>query len=477
MIGKGCGAMTEQEERIWEQIQLEERRKTRTKAFTIIANILLLFTVGSFLFSPCFQLILRIVSRRGAEWYNIHHDITVYQDMVQKVNILALFTAVLCYGYYIIRLIQNRKTVRASLKSNFRRMIPLLLLWLLAITVPVVTIIRGPNEYDLSGHPYMFESIFSYMLYPTCYFFCGAMLWQSGYKRGLLYLLLFSAAPINALALINEWGEPVSFFLGAGVSAVFHNSNHYGYYLAIVIIASLVLFVYEKKIIWKVIDALSAVLGVLVLIPNNTLGAYLAVLLVMLAFVVYCFLRDRGHFGWSLGALGIFLLVTLSMSFSYNTILSSFVQLFRDVGEIAADPFEADSAGSSRWRLWKGTVSHLGESPWLGFGVEGLLNTYHVGTPHNELLQYAEFFGIPATAFYLAAVVSVIAAVLRNSKKLSKMTLVCFCVAVGYFTSSMFGVAIYYTTPFFYIFLGLTYAELLHGKSGNEKSEEPKEAA
>ncbi|MCR5015152.1 MAG: O-antigen ligase family protein [Ruminococcus sp.] len=463
--------MTEQEERIWAQIQLEKRKSTREKAFRVLADCLLLFTVGSFLFSPCFQLILRVISRRDAEWYNIQRTISIYQDMVQKVNILALFTAVLCYGYYAVQLFRKRKMFLNSLKSNFRRLVPLFLLWLLALIVPLVTIIRGPNEYDLSGHPYMFESIFSYMLYPTCYFFCGAMLWKSGYKRGLLYLLLFSALPINVLALINEWGVSVPFFLGAGVSAVFHNSNHYGYYLAMTIIASLALFVYEKRGAWKVVSAMSAEIGTLVLIMNNTLGAYLAVLLVMLAFAVYCFLCDKGHLGWSLGALGIFLLVTLCMSSSYNTILSSFITLFHDVGEIAEDPFEADSAGSSRWLLWKGTVSHLDESPLLGFGVEGLLNTHHIGTPHNELLQYAAFFGFPAAVSYLAAVVSVIIAVLRDSKKLGKMTLVCFCVAVGYFTSSMFGVAVYYTTPFFYIFLGLAYSEILNGKN-TEKTEE-----
>jgi hypothetical protein len=27
----------------------------------------------------------------------------------------------------------------------------------------------------------------------------------------------------------------------------------------------------------------------------------------------------------------------------------------------------------------------------LGFGVEGMLNTHHIGTPHNEILQYTEF--------------------------------------------------------------------------------------
>ena len=460
--------MTEQENQIWEIIQKQKRQETNEKAFSIISKILLLFTVGSFLFSPCFQLILRITSRRDADWYDIHHDITVYQDMISKVNMLALFTAVLCYGYYAVQLFRNRKTLLASLKAHYKRLMPLFLLWLLALVIPLVTIIRGPNEYDLTGHPYMFESIFSYMLYPTCYFFCGAMLWQNQYKCGLLYLLLFSAVPINFFSLMDEWVEPVPFFLGAGVSAVFHNSNHYGYYLTLVIITSLILFVYEEKLLWKIFDALSAALGIMVLIPNNTLGAYLAVLVVLIAFIIYCMKCDKAHFKLAVVAFGEFMLVTLCLSFSYHTILSSFVTLFGDLGMIISDPFESDSAGSSRWRLWKGTVENMGESPLLGFGVEGLLNTHHVGTPHNEILQYMEFFGIPAALIYLSAVITVIATILKRSKEFSPMTLVCFCVTVGYFVSSMFGVAIYYTTPFMYIFLGLTYSEWMHGKSGKK---------
>ncbi len=119
---------------------------------------------------------------------------------------------------------------------------------------------------------------------------------------------------------------------------------------------------------------------------------------------------------------------------------------------------------------------NMGESPLLGFGVEGLLNTHHVGTPHNELLQYAEFFGIPAALIYLSAVIAVIVTILKRSREFSSMTFVCFCVMVGYFVSSLFGVAIYYTTPFMYIFLGLTYAEYLHGKSEADPPAENKSA-
>ncbi len=471
--------MTEQEEQIWEQIQLEQRRKTQDKAVRIIAYCLLVFIVGLFIFSPCLQLILRLMTRNNPKWELAQYDIPFYQHMIQAVHQIVLLAALLCYGLLISRIVRNRKAIRTKMQGRWKYLVPVVLLWLFAVTIPFVTAVRGPSDYDLGGHHYMGESIFYYMLYPTCYFFCGVMLWQSKIKRALLYLLLFSAIPINVLTLVDEWGEKIPFFLGTGVAGVFHNSNHYGYYLAIVIVASFVLFVYEQKAVWKVFNVLSAVLGTVVLILNNTLGAYLAVLLVMIAFAVYCLLCDRRHFGWSLAALGGFVLVTIVMGFWYSTVISSIVQLFSDAAAIAANPFETEmsvTSGTDRWMRWRGVVTHMPESPLLGFGVEGLLDLYQIGTPHNELLQYAASFGIPAMLMYLTAVIWVIVSVLRRSKKLSKMTLVCFCVMVCYFTSSMFGVAIYYTTPFFYIFLGLTYAEILHGTQ-DQKTDEQIETA
>ena len=454
--------MNVQEELIWLEIQNKKRKEAKAKALDITIKILLLFTVASFLFSPCFQLILRAFVVHNSTYYEeesfyTRYTVEIYQDMIQKVNMIALFTAVLCYIFLV-----TKKLVKFLHNSKLTKLLPLILMWAFAAIVPLITLIRGANEYDFKGHPYMYESIFSYMLYPTCYFFCGAMLWQSKYKKGLLYLLVVSAIPMNVFFLIDEWVYKLPFFIENNKSAVFHNSNHYGYYLAMAIIASLLLFIYEKNVALKFFNAISAILGTMVLIVNNTLGAYLAVLFVLVAFIIYCFICDRKLIIWAALALGFFLATTFALSFKYNTILSSFVTLSSDVSMIASDPLESDSAGSSRWKLWKGTVKYIPDSPWLGFGVEGLLNTHGIGTPHNELLQYAEFFGIPAMLIYLSAVISVFAMVLKKCRKLDKMTLICFCISVGYFISSLFGVAIYYTTPFFYIFLGLTYAEILH---------------
>ena len=257
-------------------------------------------------------------------------------------------------------------------------------------------------------------------------------------------------------------------FNGAGVCAVFHNSNHYGYYLAITIITAALMSVYEKTLWLRIFSAVCGIIATMVLIMNNTLGAYLAVLFVFILFIIYCFCIAKENRKQSLIVMGVYLLVTFVMSFRYATIMSSFVTLFGDINMIIEDPLEADSAGSSRWKLWKGTVEHMDESPFLGFGVEGLLNTYGVGTPHNEFLQYAEFFGIQTSLLYIIACAVILLRVLFNSKRMDKTTMISFFVCIGYLASSFFGVAIYYTTPFIYIFLGLTYAEYLYKKPETE---------
>ena len=459
--------MTEQENAIWEKIQKEQKRKQQAQVFSIMAKILLCFILGLFMISPFLQLIIRMTLPEKYHYMILSStsiQVVKYQQMIRRVNQMARFVAAFFYIYCGYYLITNRKTVRANLKQYLKRIVPLVLFFLLALTILIVTKIRGANEYDLTGHPYMYESIYSYITYPLVYFFCGMFVSSEKLKRGLLYSLTMTALPLNVLALVSEWVTPIKYFVGGGNAyAVFHNSNHYGYYLVMVTIASAIMFVYEKTVGWKIYNAVSAIIGIMALIVTNVTGGYLAVLIVFISFVIYCFIKEKGLKWQAFSILGIYLLISLMMGFWYPTVTSNFTNLFFDLGQIIEDPLEADSAGSARWKLWKGVVQHMSESPWTGFGIEGLLNTYGVGTPHNELLQYAEFFGIPAMLLYLSAVIVILVTILKHSEQFSKMTLVCFCVCVGYLIGSFFGVAIYYTTPFIYIFLGLTYAEYFKG--------------
>ncbi|MBR5372810.1 MAG: O-antigen ligase family protein [Oscillospiraceae bacterium] len=456
-------------------------KEMKQRALEKLSNAFMLFAVGIFILSPFLQLVLRFIDQDNPNWRDpespllLNHDYAraVYQEMMKAVNIAACFAAQFFYVCLVMRFLQRRKELGDVFKARWKRFIPVMLMLLFAAAILAVTLIRGATVYDLEGHPYMNESIYSYILYVICYFFCGVMIWNNKFKRVLLYILVLTSVPVNAVAHIQEWMGGVSFVSGERIDGIFHNSNHYAYYLALVTIASLLLFVYEEKFLLKFLNAVCAFFAITILIPNDTFGAFLAVLFVLIAFTVYCIIRDRKHLVGALVALGIFLGCTALMSIWYNTVISSFFQLTRDVQSIAANPSEAGNAGTTRWRLWTGTVEHMKESPWLGFGVEGLLTKYDIGTPHNELLQYAEAFGIPTTLLYFASVVSIFVIILRHNRKFSKETLICFCMAVCYFVSSMVGVAIYYTTPFFYILLGMTYAEYLHGvPAPHEKSAE-----
>ncbi|MBR6897631.1 MAG: O-antigen ligase family protein [Lachnospiraceae bacterium] len=461
--------MTEQENEIWSLIEKEKKKKQRAQVFAIMSNLLLVFTLGLFFVSPFLQMVIRAAmpdKYRNMILTASSSEVVQYQQMIRRVHQMARFVAAFLYIYGVYYIVTNRREIWANKKAHIIRILPLLLFWLMAIDILLVTKLRGPNEYDLTGHPYMYESIYSYMTYAVVYFFCGAMLKSVRVKKGLLLGFLISSIPLNIAVMINKWVTTLEFLNQHDICAVFHNRNHYGYYLVVVIVTAAIMFVYETKLGWRIVEAVCAVIGMILMVPVDTLGAFLGVLTVFICFVIYTFIKDRKRIKWALIVLGTFLLITLLMSLKYGNLVSSAGKQATLIGEAAADPEKGlpDGAGSGRLRLWKGTIAHLPESPWTGFGVEGLLNTYHIGTPHNELLQYAEFFGIPATLLYIAAVVMIIVVIMRRSESFSKITLVCFCTCIGYLVSSLFGVQIYYTTPFIYIFLGLTYSEILRGR-------------
>lgn len=432
-----------------------------------------------FLVSPIAQLFIRFLKRNQTSRYE-NPNLIRYQNSIDTINrIMVIVAVILLVGLIVYSFFIRfcHKAIPGSCKPALLdkeicpRLLPFLLFILFVAGILVSCLIRNTDSWDRVGHYYMHESMTSFMIYPLTYFFCGTLLWSEKTRKILLYVLVGTSLPLHALALVDEWGSDITYFTAEGVTTVFCNSNHYGYYLAITLLAAALLFVYEKSIELRIMSALCGIIAAMVLVINNTLGAFLASLFVLVLFVIYCLRSDRTHLKAALLVLGVFLLITVLMSLRYNTIFSSLLVLSDDIGMIVADPLEADSAGSSRWRLWKETVRHMPEHPLIGFGVEGLLNLYGIGTPHNEFLQYAAFFGIPVMLYYIAACAIVLWRIFRNHRQMSDSTMICFFVSIGYLASSFFGVTIFYTTPFIYILLGMTYAEYLrNGKRGTQDS-------
>ena len=135
---------------------------------------------------------------------------------------------------------------------------------------------------------------------------------------------------------------------------------------------------------------------------------------------------------------------------------------FISPGTCLKNPEEADSAGSSRWVLWKATMKYISEKPLLGWGVEGISQRLKVEAgaerTHNEYLQYAAFFGIPNVICYITGCALVFLRAVRRWNDIEPGTKVCVCGALAYFISAAFGVSMYYTAPLFFVYLGLGYA-------------------
>jgi len=117
-----------------------------------------------------------------------------------------------------------------------------------------------------------------------------------------------------------------------------------------------------------------------------------------------------------------------------------------------------ESAGHNRWLLWQITMEHIASRPFLGYGCEGLSETLMDLTgranPHNEILTYAAYFGIPAALLYAAGVLITVINGIRSGEHAS---MTAAFAAAAYFISSMFGVSMFYTTPFLFVLLGLSH--------------------
>ena len=123
----------------------------------------------------------------------------------------------------------------------------------------------------------------------------------------------------------------------------------------------------------------------------------------------------------------------------------------------------AEFAGSGRWRLWVNGIKFVFEKPLFGYGPENLGYRYlmediKLDRPHNEIIQFAASLGVPAALFYIAALLIHFRNLFRYRKQASVLCIGLYSVVFTYFVSSMFGNTMFYTSPFYFMILGLSVA-------------------
>ena len=128
------------------------------------------------------------------------------------------------------------------------------------------------------------------------------------------------------------------------------------------------------------------------------------------------------------------------------------------------------SVGTGRLGLWQFAIELIRQRPLLGYGCNGAADrfTYQSGLAepavrvHNEYLQVALDYGIPACVIYLAALLITVIYFFKRLKKkdgLSPVARILFIVFVAYCISAFSGIAAYYTVSYFFIMFALLLSE------------------
>ncbi len=355
-------------------------------------------------------------------------------------------------------------------KELLKELLPIAILLMYLMWTLVSAIFAKNKNLAFYGTSYRKDGFITYLIYAG--FFACAFLMDS--KRLRKYLLnifiLVACLTIIFIEMANN-GHLYNIFDFNNIdTGVFSNSNHYGYYLLLVLLTSFLLFITEKTKVNKGLYLISYIFILYYFIKNNTFGCYIAFTVTAIIYFIYSIYIKKNITSSVIGLI-IFVIMSFVVQIDGQSLVSkNVIVLFNDISkilninldnkeELNEDNSNWEKAGSGRAVLWKYGIQFFLEKPIIGYGPENLEQEYarfdiNQDRPHNLLIQLATTSGIIGMLSYCTAIgIIIIKGIRCFSRKDSVQKLVLFAV-VAYLISAMFGNSMYYTSPYFFIFLG-----------------------
>lgn len=333
---------------------------------------------------------------------------------------------------------------------------------LFAAWILLSTAVNGLDDKAIHGVAFRNIGVFHLLSFLLIYMFAASQVRRDSLRRCLMWCFLGTADLLALAALADRFIFDIpAFAQKKELSTIFFNGNHFGYFLTMAVLAGVGLFVFRAGRRLDVFGLLSGILNFAVLLLNHSLGCLLAVFGTAVLLLILALAADRRaaqRLGILLGCLAGALLLGLLL---LSPLRSEFTGLISDLQQITGED-DASSAGHNRWMLWSLTIDLIRQQPLFGYGCERISDTLMdlVGraNPHSEPLTYAAFYGIPAALFYLLGLAGIFVCWVRRKVWTDPITIAAALAAFGYFISSLFGVPMFYTAPFFFIFLGISLA-------------------
>ncbi len=363
-------------------------------------------------------------------------------------------------------------------KEFFKINLPIFIFFTFMLWTFISAMFAADKELAFYGGVYRKEGYLTYLSY-LGFFGLAYLLDSKKLKRALLNIfILVAVVNIIFMLLANNGCFVKVLKLNDIMQGVFHNTNHYGYYLLLVTCISSLLFVYEKNKYIKVLYLFAYTFLVYFLILNNTFGVYLAFISTLILFLFYCIHKKTKII---LSAITIIIMIIMSLTVQNNgeNVAISNVKSFQnDIKRIAEIVIkrnksneniydkneEVDMAGSGRMKLWKYGMKFVIERPILGYGPENIWKKYqeeniNQDRPHNLLIQLATTSGIPGLILYTTAICIILIRAIKTMNEKNSIHIIIFFAVVAYLISAMFGNSMYYTSPYFFILIGFLMCE------------------
>ncbi len=347
-----------------------------------------------------------------------------------------------------------------SLKKLFDRHWAIALMFVFGALMIISTIVNGPSERTIFGFQYRGEGLIGFLSY-LMFFMLMATSRNEKHKKILIgSMLICSVFPIRQV-IIDHYStdEGMQKF-------VYHNANHFGYYLAVICGSCIALIVFSNKLWIKLGSSAILSLTFLALLANNTYGAQLATYVGAIFVCIVCAIIKGKFKVLSLIPIGIIAITMCIGAFTSDyineQIKANNLQIVNDIDALKEGTDEVEeTTGVQRIELWVNGLALMEDHAFLGTGAdttaERLTEVAGSDRCHCEYLNYAMSYGVPAMAFYIAAILAVYLRALKHKKELTVVQLVGLCAAICYLVSALVGNTMYYTAPYLFILLGIGY--------------------
>lgn len=382
----------------------------------------------------------------GISWY------VFLQQLGYLGFIIFIFVTIKTYNNLKI----NNLSYLNFIKAN---QIELLLIFMFIWSI-ISTLLSSDKNISVNGTFYRHDGLNSYIAY-VGFFTCGYYINSESSIKKILNVFVLSATIIAILVLldVNTLNDIFSFNKN---SAIFYNINHYGYYLCMTIMSSVFLFLVNnanKKI--KIRYLICYIVLTATLVKNGSFGPYLASLIGLFVLSIIIYFNFRNYFNDIAIIFILFWITSFLMNIFSDFLNFEIYKLFKGVQDIVKNTDSSKEAGSGRWILWKNGIKYIFEKPFFGYGPDNLGYRYmqdgiQLDRPHNEFIQIAASLGIPALVFYVVALFKQFKLIINNIDKVDISVVSLNTIIFTYLVSSFFGNTMFYTSPFYFMILGMS---------------------